>query len=66
MRARYVGSSIFAEIHIEVAGNIKVKEGHFIADEVERKIMENITQVREVLVHVDPYFPKNKNKSARK
>jgi len=66
IRARYIGSSIFVEIHIEVAGNIKVKEGHFIADEVERKIMENITQVREVLVHVDPYFPKNKNKSARK
>ena len=54
IRARYIGSSIMVELHIEVAGDMKVDEAHFIADEVERKIMENIKQVKEVLVHVDP------------
>ncbi|MBE0478984.1 cation transporter [Candidatus Aerophobetes bacterium] len=55
IRARHIGSSIFAEIHIEVAADINVEDSHFIADEVERKIRKNIKEVKEVLVHVEPF-----------
>jgi len=61
-RARHIGSSIFAEIHIEVAPNINVGNGHQIAEEVERKIIESIKEVKEVLVHVDPYQEDKENK----
>lgn len=60
IRARQIGSSVFAEIHIEVAKKMNVEDSHFIADEVERKIIENINNVKEVLVHVDPFLDENK------
>ncbi|MBC7190491.1 cation transporter, partial [Candidatus Aerophobetes bacterium] len=60
IRARQIGSSVFAEIHIEVAKKMNVEDGHLIADEVERKIIENINDVKEVLVHVDPLMDENK------
>lgn len=60
IRARQIGSSIFAEIHIEVTADMNVADSHFIAEEVEKKIKENIKTVKEVLVHVEP-FEKNKD-----
>jgi divalent metal cation (Fe/Co/Zn/Cd) transporter len=40
--------------HIVVRGNLSVREGHSIAHKVENAILENMSQVEEVLVHVEP------------
>jgi divalent metal cation (Fe/Co/Zn/Cd) transporter len=41
-------------LHIVVEGSITVREGHGIADDVKDRIMTEIPQVLDVVVHVDP------------
>ena len=54
VRSRYISSSIQIDMHIVVDGNISVREGHTIADNVENGIISSIPEVLEVVVHVDP------------
>ena len=54
IRSRYVSSSIFVDMHIVVDGAITVREGHQIADKVENRIANEISDVLDVVVHVDP------------
>ena len=54
VRSRYISSSIQIDMHIVVDGNMSVREGHTIADNVENSIISSIPAVLEVVVHVDP------------
>jgi len=54
VRSRYISSSIQIDMHIVVDGNLSVREGHTIADNVENGIISGIPEVLEVVVHVDP------------
>jgi cation diffusion facilitator family transporter len=54
VRSRYISSSIQIDMHIVVDGNISVREGHTIADTVENSIISGISEVLDVVVHVDP------------
>jgi cation diffusion facilitator family transporter len=54
LRTRYISSGIQVDMHIVVKGSISVREGHSIADKVERRIIEAIPEVLEVVIHVDP------------
>jgi divalent metal cation (Fe/Co/Zn/Cd) transporter len=54
IRSRYISSSIQIDLHIVVDGNISVREGHTIADDVENNIIGGIPEVLDVVVHVDP------------
>ena len=54
IRSRYISSSIQIDLHVVVDGAISVQEGHIIADRVENNIMAGITEVLDVVVHVDP------------
>ena len=54
VRTRYISSSIQVDMHIVVDGSITVREGHAIADEVERHIMAEIPEILDVVIHVDP------------
>jgi cation diffusion facilitator family transporter len=54
IRSRHVSSSIFVDLHIVVDGNMTVREGHRIADDVENKIAREVPDVLDVVVHVDP------------
>jgi divalent metal cation (Fe/Co/Zn/Cd) transporter len=42
------------DLHIVVDGNITVREGHIIADDVRDRIIEEIPEILDVIVHVDP------------
>ncbi len=53
VRAHYLGSYIQIEIHIEVDKNISTERSHDIAEEVQRKLLEN-DLVDFCFVHVDP------------
>jgi cation diffusion facilitator family transporter len=54
IRTRYISSSIQVDLHIVVDGTITVRAGHVIADDVRDRIVEEISEVLDVIVHVDP------------
>jgi cation diffusion facilitator family transporter len=54
VRTRYISSGIQVDMHIVVDGSISVREGHDIADDVEKRIIEGIPEVLDVIIHVDP------------
>jgi len=54
IRTRYISSSIQVDLHIVVEGSITVREGHDIADDVKNRIINEIQEVLDVIVHVDP------------
>lgn len=54
LRARRVGASLAAELHIRVNPDLTVREGHSIATDVEREIRAAFGQNAFVSVHVEP------------
>ncbi len=42
------------ETHIVVDGNLTVVEGHRIAKAVESCLMEELSELNQVIIHVDP------------
>jgi divalent metal cation (Fe/Co/Zn/Cd) transporter len=54
IRARRSGLEVFVDIHIEVVGTLTVMEGHDIGHGVKARLIENLTPVSDVLVHVEP------------
>ena len=54
LKTRKTGSEILVDIHIEVDPLMDVTRAHVIADEVKDNIMQNVINVADVLVHIDP------------
>ncbi len=54
LRARMVGGHAVADLHLEVNPFISVTEGHLIADSVEKRLIQNIKLIEDVVVHIDP------------
>jgi cation diffusion facilitator family transporter len=54
IRTRYIGTSIQADLHVIVDGNLTVREGHDIARAVEVRLIQDIGEVVDVIVHVEP------------
>lgn len=53
-RARPVGDLFEVDLHLQVAPNLTIEEGHLIADKVKKNILENHTEVIDVLIHIEP------------
>ncbi len=51
---RKVGMRYFIDLHIEVDGDISVRQGHDIAHALKAKLMEELPEVADVLMHVEP------------
>jgi cation diffusion facilitator family transporter len=54
IRTRYISTSIQVDLHIVVDGSMSVREGHAIADDVRDGLIEEIPDIVDVVVHVDP------------
>lgn len=54
IRTRRIGSNYFLDMHIEVRGNISVRDGHDIAEDVRMMIEEKYEDIIDVLIHIDP------------
>jgi cation diffusion facilitator family transporter len=52
---RKLGMRLMVDLHVEVAPDISVQKGHQLAHEVKAKLMTELPQVRDVMVHVEPY-----------
>ena len=53
LRTRKTGDLIMVDVHLEILGHISVTEGHAIAVEARRRVMEELP-VLDVMTHVDP------------
>lgn len=53
-RVRKMGLDYYVDIHVEVEGNLTVREGHAIAHAVKDAIRKANPAVADVLVHVEP------------
>lgn len=54
LRARIAGSRILVDVHIHLPHKTSIVSGHRISHEIETKIMENVPEVREVNIHIEP------------
>lgn len=54
---RKLGMRLMVDLHVEVDPDISVQEGHRLAHEVKDQIQRELPQVRDVMVHVEPYEP---------
>ncbi|HEY9153486.1 MAG TPA: cation diffusion facilitator family transporter [Opitutaceae bacterium] len=55
LRVRKSGLSLLVDIHVEVDGNLSVREGHDIAGAVKHRLLgETGLHVTDVLVHIEP------------
>jgi cation diffusion facilitator family transporter len=54
LRTRSMGRDIFIDVHVIVSPFISVSEGHYIAQIVHHELMNQVTDVKDVTVHIDP------------
>ncbi len=53
-RVRKSGINLFVDIHVEVNGDMRVREAHFIGHEVKDALMRASLGIADVLVHIEP------------
>jgi len=53
-QVRKVGMRYFIDLHIEVNGDISVRHGHDIAHALKAKLMSELPELADVLMHVEP------------
>jgi cation diffusion facilitator family transporter len=54
IRTRYIGTNIQVDLHLIVDGGLTVREGHEISKDVETRLVREIEDVVDVVVHVEP------------
>lgn len=54
IRTRYVSSSLFVDLHIIVDGGMTVREGHNIAENVRRRLLNEGPDIVDAVIHVEP------------
>jgi cation diffusion facilitator family transporter len=54
LRVRRSGMECFADIHVEVDPKMTVERGHKIGHDVKERLIDEITSLRDVLVHLEP------------
>ena len=54
LRVRKSGLGLWVDIHVEVPGDIPVREGHSIAHRVKDALLASNHRVMDALVHIEP------------
>jgi len=54
IRTRHLGSRLHVDLHIEVDGELTVREGHDISELVKQALLEKGPEVVDVVVHLEP------------
>ena len=55
VKLRRAGPFVFGEAVIRVEKKIDVKKAHKIADNAERKVVEEIEEIQSLIIHIEPY-----------
>jgi len=53
LRSRKMGHEALVDVRVEVSPDISVSEGHYISETVQNKLLANIDEVADVIVHID-------------
>ncbi len=53
LRTRKVGDLLMVDVHLEIDGDLRVREGHDIAEHVQERV-QRLHRVVDVMTHVDP------------
>lgn len=54
LRTRTMGNQALVDVHIIVSPMISVSEGHLISERVRQVLIQEVDEVYEVMVHIDP------------
>lgn len=54
LRTRQIGADALVDVHIQVEPYISVSEAHYISETVRSKLIDEIEEVVDVMVHIDP------------
>lgn len=54
IRSRKMGPNIFVDLHVLVDGRMTVSEGHNVSERVKKALLEEIDDVIDVVVHLEP------------
>lgn len=54
LRTRKMGADALVDVHIQVNPTLSVSEGHYISETVRTNVIHNISEVTDVMVHIDP------------
>lgn len=54
LRTRMMGGDALVDVHVLVDPKISVSEGHYIGEKVRQQLIEEVEEVNDVMVHVDP------------
>jgi cation diffusion facilitator family transporter len=54
VRARYVGRSLYLQLHVEADGDLPLRDAHAIAEDIRHTLVHEIPAVVDVDVHLDP------------
>lgn len=54
LRTRRMGSDALVDVHIQVPPTVSVSEGHHISEVVRERVIDEIDEVADVMVHIDP------------
>lgn len=65
IRTRHIGSGIEVDLHVLVDPSLSVEEGHEISEEVKRRLVEYVSDVVDVVVHLEPYADGEKDRRRR-
>ncbi|MFK5915324.1 MAG: cation diffusion facilitator family transporter [Woeseiaceae bacterium] len=59
LRTRQIGADALVDVHIQVNSYLSVSEAHYISETVRRKLIKEIEEVIDVMVHIDPEDDEN-------
>ncbi|HEY9147895.1 MAG TPA: cation diffusion facilitator family transporter [Gammaproteobacteria bacterium] len=54
LRTRLMGGDALVDVHVIVDPKLSVSEGHYIGEMVRKRLIEEVEEVTDVMVHVDP------------
>lgn len=59
LRSRMMGADALIDVHIQVADDLSVSEAHYISETVSKRLISEVEEIREVMVHIDPEDDEN-------
>lgn len=65
VRTRGAASEVCVDLHLQVAPELTVAEGHRIAEQAERTVVAAFSEVTDVIVHLEPFDAYQRTKTAR-
>lgn len=54
LRTRMMGGDALVDVHVIVDPKLSVSEGHYIGEKVRKRLIDEVEEVSDVMVHVDP------------